>query len=156
APVAGDVGGEPGGGGRIDRARAVPRVAAVPGGSRARLRAEPDGRAPGAPRAPRRPGPVGSAVGSYVDPRARPGDGHRRRGRAMTGYPWVAAAVNLGVTAVVVVAMFGAALAVAMGVRGGRHDGIDVVWGAGFAVVALVSHVLAHDDGDLWRQVLIT
>jgi len=74
----------------------------------------------------------------------------------MTGYPWAAAVENLWVTALVVAAMFGAALAVAMGVRGGRHDGIDIVWGAGFAVVALVSHVLAHDHGDLWRQVLIT
>ena len=74
----------------------------------------------------------------------------------MTAYPWAAVVENLWVTALVVAAMFGAALAVAMGVRGGRHDGIDIVWGAGFAVVALVSHVLAHDDGDLWRQVLIT
>jgi steroid 5-alpha reductase family enzyme len=61
--------------------------------------------------------------------------------------------VNLGVTAVVVVALFGAALLVALA-RHGRHDGIDVVWGAGFAVVALVTFGLA--DGDLWRRALIT
>jgi steroid 5-alpha reductase family enzyme len=74
----------------------------------------------------------------------------------VSGYPWAAALTNLWVTAVVVLAVFLAALAVAVLVRGGRHDGIDVVWGAGFAVVAVVSLVLAIGDGDLWRQLLIT
>lgn len=74
----------------------------------------------------------------------------------MSGYPWGALATNLWVTAVVEVAVFGIALLVAVRVRGGRHDGIDVVWGAGFAVVAVVTLLLAVGRGDLWRQVLIT
>jgi steroid 5-alpha reductase family enzyme len=74
----------------------------------------------------------------------------------VTPYPWDAALTNLWVTALVIVVLFGASLAVAVGVRGGRHDGIDVVWGAGFGVVAIVSFLLALGDGDLWRQLLIT
>jgi steroid 5-alpha reductase family enzyme len=75
----------------------------------------------------------------------------------MTGsYPWAAALTNLWVTAVVVLALFAAALVVAVGPRHGRHDGIDVVWGAGFGVVALVSFVLSAGDGDLWRRLLVT
>ena len=73
-----------------------------------------------------------------------------------SGYPWAAVGANLAVTALTVAVLFAAALTVAVGVRGGRHDGIDVLWGSGFAVVALVTLVLGHDDGDLWRQVLIT
>lgn len=74
----------------------------------------------------------------------------------MNAYPWAAALTNLWVTALVVAAMFGAALFTAVRVRGNRHDGIDVVWGTGFAVIAVVSLVLAIGDGDLWRQLLIT
>jgi steroid 5-alpha reductase family enzyme len=74
----------------------------------------------------------------------------------VTDYPWAAALTNLWVSALVVLAVFVAALAVAVLVRGGRHDGIDVVWGAGFAVVAVVTLLLALGDGDLWRQLLIT
>ena len=64
-------------------------------------------------------------------------------------YPWGAALTNLWVTALVVVATFAVALFVAVRVRGGRHDGIDVVWGMGFAIVAIVTLVLAHGAGDL-------
>ena len=74
----------------------------------------------------------------------------------MSPYPWGAALTNLWVTALVVVATFAVALFVAVRVRGGRHDGIDVVWGMGFAIVAIVTLVLARGAGDLWRQVLIT
>ncbi|MET1076321.1 MAG: DUF1295 domain-containing protein [Umezawaea sp.] len=74
----------------------------------------------------------------------------------MLDYPWGAALTNLWVTALVVVATFGVTLFVAVRVRGGRHDGIDVVWGLGFAIVALVTLLLAWGAGDLWRQVLIT
>ena len=70
----------------------------------------------------------------------------------MSPYPWSAAFLNLGVTAVAVAVLFGVALLVAL--ARGRHDGIDVVWGTGFAVVALVTFGLS--DGDLWRRVLIT
>lgn len=72
----------------------------------------------------------------------------------MTGYPWAAAATNLWVTAAVVAAVFAAALVAAL-VRG-RHDGIDVVWGLGFAVVALTTVLLSAGDGDAWRRWLIT
>ena len=65
----------------------------------------------------------------------------------MTPYPWGAALTNLWVTALVVVATFAVALFVAVRVRGGRHDGIDVVWGVGFAVVAIVTLVLARGAG---------
>lgn len=71
-------------------------------------------------------------------------------------YPWGAALTNLWVTALVVVLLFAGALAVAVLVRGGRHDGIDVVWGAGFAAVAVTTFVLSAGQGDDWRRGLIT
>ena len=71
-------------------------------------------------------------------------------------FPWGAALTNLWVTAVVVILTFASALFVAVKVRGGRHDGIDVVWGAGFGIVAIASLLLSLGDGDLWRQLLIT
>lgn len=74
----------------------------------------------------------------------------------MNDFPWGPALTNLWVTAVVVALLFGVALVVAVKVRGGRHDGIDVVWGSGFAVVALTTLPLALGHGDLWRQLLIT
>ncbi|WP_433558325.1 DUF1295 domain-containing protein [Pseudonocardia xinjiangensis] len=74
----------------------------------------------------------------------------------MTPYPWGAALTNLVVTAVVVVVVFAVALLVAVRVRGGRHDGIDVVWGAGFAIVAVTTLLLSAGDGDAWRRWLIT
>ena len=75
----------------------------------------------------------------------------------MTGYPYAAALTNLVLTALVVAVMFGAALVVAVRLRRGRHDGIDILWGSGFAVVALFTFVVsAAADGDLWRRLLIT
>jgi len=74
----------------------------------------------------------------------------------MQAYPWGAALTNLWVTALVVVATFAITLFIAVRLRGGRHDGIDVVWGLGFAIVAVVTLLLARGAGDLWRQVLIT
>jgi steroid 5-alpha reductase family enzyme len=74
----------------------------------------------------------------------------------VSAYPWSAALTNLWVTAVVVVALFAAALAVAVLVRRGRHDGIDVVWGAGFGVIAITTLLLSAGDGDDWRRWLIT
>jgi steroid 5-alpha reductase family enzyme len=74
----------------------------------------------------------------------------------MSDYPWGAALTNLWVSAVVVLVLFSGALFVAVKVRGNRHDGIDVVWGAGFAIVAITSFVLSAGDGDLWRRLLIT
>ncbi|MGH3586238.1 MAG: DUF1295 domain-containing protein, partial [Pseudonocardia sp.] len=52
----------------------------------------------------------------------------------------------------VVAVLFAGALLVA--VRRGRHDGVDMLWGAGFAVVAIVTLLLS--DGDPWRRWLIT
>lgn len=74
----------------------------------------------------------------------------------MSAYPWGAALTNLWVSAVVVFVLFAGALLVATTVRGNRHDGIDIVWGAGFGLVAITSFLLAPGDGDLWRQLLIT
>ena len=77
----------------------------------------------------------------------------------MTGtgsYPWSPALANLAVTAAVVLVLFALTLAVAVWVRGGRHDGIDTVWGGGFAVIALTTLIHAVGHGDLWRQLLIT
>jgi steroid 5-alpha reductase family enzyme len=45
-------------------------------------------------------------------------------------------------------------VAFAVGVLRRRHDGVDVVWGLGFALVAGLTLVLA--DGPLWRRVLVT
>jgi len=73
-----------------------------------------------------------------------------------TSYPWGAALTNLWVSAVVVLLLFAGALLVATKVRGNRHDGIDVVWGAGFAVVAIITFLLSNGDGDDWRRYLIT
>ncbi|NWJ74829.1 DUF1295 domain-containing protein [Pseudonocardia sp. ICBG1122] len=77
----------------------------------------------------------------------------------MTGvnpFPWAAWAVNLGVTAVAVAVLM--ALAYAIGVRRGRHDGVDVVWGVGFVWVAFVTAVTAtalDPTGDGWRRALV-
>ncbi|MCF7550120.1 DUF1295 domain-containing protein [Pseudonocardia sp. WMMC193] len=69
-------------------------------------------------------------------------------------FPWGAFLTNLWITAVAVLLVMAAALAVAY-VRK-RHDGIDVVWGSGFGVIAIVTLVAAQGSGDAWRQWLIT
>jgi steroid 5-alpha reductase family enzyme len=59
---------------------------------------------------------------------------------------------NLAVTAaLVLVLMLGAFL---VGVRRRRHDGVDVVWGLGFVLIAVVTSMIA--DGPVWRRVLVT
>jgi steroid 5-alpha reductase family enzyme len=60
--------------------------------------------------------------------------------------------VNLVVTAGAVLVLM--LLAWWAGVRRGKHDGVDVVWGLGFVLVAAVTAVLA--DGPVWRRVLVT
>ena len=56
--------------------------------------------------------------------------------------------------------MFVVALVVAVRVRGGRHDGIDVVWGLGFAVVALTTLVVSRrrraTSGGSWLITALT
>jgi steroid 5-alpha reductase family enzyme len=68
---------------------------------------------------------------------------------------WAAFGVNAVVTLVVVWALLTATFAVAL--RIGRHAIIDVVWGSGFVVVALVSVLLARarDLGDPGRGWLV-
>jgi len=78
------------------------------------------------------------------------------RGEAVNPFPWSAALTNLAITAAVVLLLMIAALVVAVTVRGGRHDGIDVVWGLGFVIIAITTLILSAGDGDRWRQVLIT
>jgi steroid 5-alpha reductase family enzyme len=60
--------------------------------------------------------------------------------------------LNLAVTAVLVLVLM--LVAFGIGVRRGRHDGVDVVWGLGFVLVAAATSVLA--DGPVWRRVLVT
>ena len=71
-------------------------------------------------------------------------------------FPWSALLTNLWVSALAVLVVMAVALAVGVWVRGGRHDGIDVVWGAGFVVIAVVTLVTASGDGEAWRQWLVT
>ena len=60
--------------------------------------------------------------------------------------------LNLAVTAVLVLVLM--LVAFGIGVRRGRHDGVDVVWGLGFVLIAAATSVLA--DGPVWRRVLVT
>lgn len=45
------------------------------------------------------------------------------------------------------------AVTAAIGIRIGRHNVVDVSWGAGFVVIAAVSAILG--TGDLWRRLLL-
>lgn len=74
----------------------------------------------------------------------------------MNPFPWSALLTNLWSTALVTVAVMLASWAFGVWVRGGRHDGVDVVWGLGFAVVAVTTLVVSSGEGDLWRRVLVT
>lgn len=60
--------------------------------------------------------------------------------------------LNLAMTAVLVLVLM--LVAFGIGVRRGRHDGVDVVWGLGFVLIAVATSVLA--DGPVWRRVLVT
>ena len=66
----------------------------------------------------------------------------------MSGFPWAALCTNLWVTALVTGMVMLASWAFGVFVRGGRHDGVDVVWGLGFAVVALTTLLVSSGDGD--------
>jgi steroid 5-alpha reductase family enzyme len=72
----------------------------------------------------------------------------------MTGFPTAAFLVNLGITFGLVAATMLVALGIAR-VRG-RHDGIDVVWGLGFVVVAVGTLAASAGEGPLWRRLLVT
>lgn len=71
-------------------------------------------------------------------------------------YPWGALGTNLWITAVVTAAVFLVALGVAVLARKGRHDGIDVVWGLAFAIIAVTTLIVSAGQGDDWRRWLIT
>lgn len=60
--------------------------------------------------------------------------------------------LNFAVTAVLVLVLM--LVAFGIGVRRGRHDGVDVVWGLGFVLIAAATSVIA--DGPVWRRVLVT
>lgn len=74
----------------------------------------------------------------------------------MSPFPWPALLTNLWVTALVVAVVMLAAWAFGVWARGGRHDGVDVVWGLGFAVVAVTTLVVSAGEGDTWRRLLVT
>ncbi|MFE0463535.1 DUF1295 domain-containing protein [Kitasatospora sp. NPDC058965] len=63
-------------------------------------------------------------------------------------------AANLAATLGVVLAVLLAAFAV--GVRTGRHRGVDVAWGLAFAAVALTGYPLSAGHGDAARRALAT
>ncbi|MCW0214550.1 MAG: DUF1295 domain-containing protein [Pseudonocardia sp.] len=69
-------------------------------------------------------------------------------------FPWDAWLTNLWVTAVVVLVVMLGALGVS--VLRGRQDGIDVVWGSGFGIIAITTLILSAGEGDAWRRWLIT
>ena len=74
----------------------------------------------------------------------------------MTPFPWAAWGANLAITAVAVLVL--AVAGYAIGVRRGRHDGADVLWGLGFVLVALVTAVSAtvlDPAGPAWRRWLV-
>lgn len=71
-------------------------------------------------------------------------------------YPWGALGTNLWITAIVTVAVFAVTLGIAVGLRKGRHDGIDVVWGLSFAIIAITTLIASASHGDDWRRYLIT
>ena len=72
----------------------------------------------------------------------------------MTGIAWGPLGVNLTATA-------GALLALMLAVFGyalsrNRHRAIDAVWGAAFALVAVISFLLSTGHGDVERRLLLT
>ncbi|MGV9270203.1 DUF1295 domain-containing protein [Kitasatospora sp. NPDC003701] len=62
--------------------------------------------------------------------------------------------LNLAVTAAVTLAVLLAAFAV--GLRTGRHRGVDVAWGLAFTAVALTGYALSAGYGDPGRRLLAT
>lgn len=73
----------------------------------------------------------------------------------MNDFPLAAALTNLWVTAAVTLALMVAAWVVGVWLRGGRHDGVDVVWGVGFAIVAVTTLVASDGHGEAWRRWLV-
>lgn len=62
--------------------------------------------------------------------------------------------LNLLATALGVLALMGVTLGVATAV--GKHAVVDVVWGPGFALIAVLSYLLSIDDGNGARRAVLT
>ena len=71
----------------------------------------------------------------------------------MSDYPWGELLAAAPWTALGVVVALGVTFVVAL--RLGRHAVVDVTWGLGFAVVALVAFVLSAGTGDDLRRWLL-
>lgn len=72
----------------------------------------------------------------------------------MNHLPWAAFGVNLVLSAVVVAAYFAVIMAAAMRVR--KHAIVDVFWGPGFVLVAVISYLAsAHSGGDAVRRATV-
>lgn len=72
----------------------------------------------------------------------------------MTGLPWGAFAANLAVCAFAVAAYFAVIMAVA--IRLDRHAIVDIGWGPGFVLVALISYLASADHGgDATRRAVV-
>jgi steroid 5-alpha reductase family enzyme len=63
---------------------------------------------------------------------------------------------NLAVTGASVLVLMAAAAVVGTWVRGGRHDGVDVAWGAGFVLVAVLTWALSAGHAEPGRRWLVT
>ncbi|WP_046471740.1 DUF1295 domain-containing protein [Allosalinactinospora lopnorensis] len=72
----------------------------------------------------------------------------------MGDFPLAVFGLNLAVTAGAIAVLMLATFAAAR--RLGRHSVVDVAWGAGFVVVAVVSAVLSTGHGDVVRSWLVT
>ncbi|MDN5745269.1 MAG: DUF1295 domain-containing protein [Nocardioidaceae bacterium] len=72
----------------------------------------------------------------------------------MPDYPWADLAINLGVSAVAVAVLVG--LVMATSIRAQNHSLIDIFWGPGFGVVAIVSFLLSMpSQGDDLRRIVV-
>lgn len=72
----------------------------------------------------------------------------------MSNFPWGDFVAALPLTLLSAVAVLAVAFVVALKIH--KHAGVDVAWGLGFAVVALVSFLVSTGAGDDARRALIT
>jgi len=71
----------------------------------------------------------------------------------MESFPTAAFLAALPFTALTVAVLLGATLIIAL--RVGKHAIVDIVWGLGFAAIAVVSYLLSNGHGDDGRRALI-
>ncbi|MFJ8931472.1 DUF1295 domain-containing protein [Streptomyces sp. NPDC102364] len=72
----------------------------------------------------------------------------------MSELNWGAFGWNVAVSAGVVLAVV--LIAFLIGVRTGKHRGVDVAWGLGFAAVAVATYGVSAGEGDAVRRLLVT